>query len=149
MNIADRLNGIRRLFLDSGPVIYFIEKNEAYLEIMRPVFRHIDSGAVVAVTSPVTLTECLVYPCRFQRPELTRAFVNCIVRGNNTEFVGIDEKAAQRAAAIRASHNLSLADAFQIAVAIAADCDAIITNDLALKRVSEVDVIVLDELRAE
>jgi predicted nucleic acid-binding protein len=39
-----------------------------------------------------------------------------------------------------------LTDAFQVAVAIASGCDAFLTNDIALKRVTELGVIVLDEM---
>ena len=44
--------------------------------------------------------------------------------------------------------NLTLTDAFQAAAAIAADCDAFLTNDATLKRVDKLNVIVLDEVEA-
>ncbi len=37
----------------------------------------------------------------------------------------------------------------QIAVAILSGCDAFLTNDLALKRVTEINAIVLDEMEEE
>lgn len=49
------------------------------------------------------------------------------------------------AAELRAAYNLTLADAFQIAVCLAAGCDAFLTNDMSLRRAKEVKVIVLDE----
>ena len=53
---------------------------------------------------------------------------------------------AIQAAQIRARYNLQLPDAFQIAVALAANCQAFLTNDVILKRVTELQVLVLDEL---
>jgi predicted nucleic acid-binding protein len=44
--------------------------------------------------------------------------------------------------------NFTLTDAFQVAAAIAADCDAFLTNDVTLIRVVELNVIVLDEVEA-
>jgi len=41
---------------------------------------------------------------------------------------------------------LGYTDAFQIAVALAAGCDAFLTSDNTLKRVSELTILVLDEL---
>jgi len=38
------------------------------------------------------------------------------------------------------------ADSFQIAAAIAAGCDAFLTNDSALKCVSEITILAFDEL---
>jgi predicted nucleic acid-binding protein len=53
---------------------------------------------------------------------------------------------AERAAEIRAHYNLKLADSFQVAAAIVAGCDAFLTNDSALKRVSGITILVLGEL---
>jgi predicted nucleic acid-binding protein len=52
---------------------------------------------------------------------------------------------ADQAANLRARHNLTLADALQVAVALSSGCDAFLTNDAALKRVEGLNVIVLDE----
>jgi predicted nucleic acid-binding protein len=57
-------------------------------------------------------------------------------------------RSLNRLAQFRADLNLSLADALQVATALAADCDAFITNDLRLKRVSRINVIVIQELKA-
>jgi hypothetical protein len=50
--------------LDTAPLIYFIEQNPAYLEMMRFFFRAFDRGEFRIVTSTVTLVEVLVYPLR-------------------------------------------------------------------------------------
>ena len=42
--------------------------------------------------------------------------------------------------------NLTLTDSFQVATALLAECQALLTNDITLKRVTELDIIVLDEL---
>ena len=44
MTITEHLQGAQRLFLDTAPVIYFVEKNLAYIERFKPVFALIDSG---------------------------------------------------------------------------------------------------------
>jgi predicted nucleic acid-binding protein len=53
---------------------------------------------------------------------------------------------AERTAEVRAHYNLKLADSFQVAAAIVAGCDAFLTNDFELKRVSGINILVLDEL---
>jgi len=78
---------------------------------------------------------------------LARKFRDVITAGINTRYVGVDA-VAEQAAELRARYNLKLADSFQIAAAIAAGCDAFLTNDAALKRVSEITILVLDELEA-
>ena len=51
------------------------------------------------------------------------------------------------AAGFRARYHLLLPDALQIAVALEAGCEAFLTNDLTLKRVTDLRVLVLDELK--
>ena len=72
-------------------------------------------------------------------------FRDVITAGVNRRYAGVDA-VAERASALRAQYNLTLIDAFQIAVALGADCDAFLTNDKEPGRVSEIKVLVLAEL---
>ena len=146
MNISEHLQGVRQLFLDTAPVVYYVEKNPQYLDRVRAVFTQIDNGTLTAVTSQVTLAECLVGPIRLGLEPLQQDFADLVTSGSGTRLVPIDEAVAHRAADLRARYNLSLTDAFQVAVALAAGCEALLTNDDAIKRVSELRVIVLDEV---
>ncbi|MBK9715381.1 MAG: PIN domain-containing protein [Kouleothrix sp.] len=58
----------------------------------------------------------------------------------------IDAVVADQAAELRASYGLRTPDALQIAAALAAGCTAFLTNDARLQRVTELRVLVLDEL---
>ena len=60
-------------------------------------------------------------------------------------LVSVDETVAGRAADLRARYNLRTPDALHIATALVAGCDAVLTNDLRLKRVVEVRVLALDD----
>jgi predicted nucleic acid-binding protein len=146
MKITDRLREGMRLFLDTAPVVYYVEANQRYLPLVEAVFNRLDDDLLVAVTSPVTLAEYLVAPYRLDRPDLRQTFADLITSGPNTLFVSIDEETADQAAALRARYNLTLLDAFQIAVALVAGCNAFLTNNVALKRVAELEMIVLDEV---
>jgi len=117
MTLADRLQSVRRLFLDTAPVIYYVEENARYLPLVETVFDRLDTNAFTAVTSPVTLAECLVAPYRSNETELRQVFADDIVSGSKTEFVPIDRTIADKAGELRARHNLTLTDAFQIATA--------------------------------
>jgi predicted nucleic acid-binding protein len=46
---------------------------------------------------------------------------------------------------LRAQYNLGFADAIQAAVAIHAGCDALLTNDKNLRRITELNIIVLGD----
>jgi predicted nucleic acid-binding protein len=146
MKVEDALQGIARLFLDTAPVVYFVERNPAYVTLVDDLSNRIDAGTVSAATSPVTLAECLVVPIRHGQTSVIQDFTNLIVNGRNVSFVPLGDAAARQAADFRGRYNLALTDAFQIAAALAAGCDAFLTNDLGLKRVRELPVLVLDEL---
>jgi predicted nucleic acid-binding protein len=91
------------------------------------------------------LAECLVLPFKQSDIALAQQFRNVITQGRQTVYVGIDAT-TESAAELRARYNLSLTDAFQVAAALAAGCQAILTNDLGMKRVTELTILVLDEL---
>ncbi len=147
MTITDALGGIARVFLDTAPVIYFVEQNPAYFARVDVVFDGIDAGTLTAVTSSVTLAETLIHPIRLGLTQLQQDCHDLIVQGRNTIFVPVGARQARRAAELRVRYNLTLTDAFQIACALDAGCDAFLTNDTRLRRVTELSVIVLDGLQ--
>jgi len=145
MNIADALHGVQRLFLDTAPVIYHVEGVATYQPVTDVIFQEISRGTVEAITSSVTLAECLVHPYKRGDMVLAQRFRNVITAGVHTRYVGVDV-AAEKAAELRARYNLSLTDAFQVAAALSVNCEAFLTNDNGIKRVTELHVLVLDEL---
>ncbi|MEB3151312.1 MAG: PIN domain-containing protein [Sphaerospermopsis sp.] len=145
MKIEDYLIQGKKLFLDTAPVIYYVENHPQYQSLVNYVFHGIDSGLLSAVTSPITLSECLVYPYRLGLTELQQDFSDLIVSGVNVEFVQIDELIAKQASQLRAKYNLALLDSLQISVAIFSQCDIFLTNDIQLKRVTELMILVLSD----
>jgi predicted nucleic acid-binding protein len=145
MRLDAALQGVRRLFLDTAPVIYFVEDNPVYQSRVQTVFDLVDSADLIVVTSPITLAECLVYPYRLAQHEIVGVFRELLIGGQNTTFVATDEWIAEIAARLRSQHNLSLPDALQVATAIQSGCDAFLTNDAMLKRIGELRICVLDD----
>ncbi|MCA9945379.1 MAG: PIN domain-containing protein [Ardenticatenaceae bacterium] len=148
MKVEDALRDVRRLFVDTAPVIYFVEQNPNFQSQINAIFEQVDAGQVRVVNSPITLAECLIGPMRSGDEQLQSDFQELLVRGAFTEFVTISEAIAVDAARLRAAYNVSLADALQLATAVAAQCDAFLTNDKQLKRVSEIEILVVEDLTA-
>jgi len=69
-----------------------------------------------------------------------------LINAANFQTLPIDIKTAASAADLRARYNLRTPDALQVATALAAGCDAFLTNDSDMQRVSELRVLVLDQL---
>jgi predicted nucleic acid-binding protein len=145
VNVAEALAGVSRLFLDTAPVIYHVEGNATYRSRTRPIFQRLSRGDLQPVASAMTLAECLVHPLRAGDAELAERFRRTITRGRNTRYIGVDA-VVERAAQFRAGYGLRLVDSFQTAAALAAGCDAFLTNDRDMKRVTELRILVLDDL---
>ncbi len=145
MNLAKQLGKVKQIFLDTAPVIYFVEKNPDFALKAQEIFSRLDDGKLMAVVSPITLAECLVLPYKQENPDVAQIFTDLLVNSESVLFYPIDEITADKAADLRARYNLTLTDALQLAVAIQAECDAFLTNDIDLKRVKEISIIVISE----
>jgi len=148
MTIAEALKNVRMLFIDSAPVIYYAENHPRYFPIVKFVFEQLDSGTFVAVTSPITLTECLVGAVKRGLDELARAFYDLIVHHPKVVFTPINSDIAKIAAELRVHYNLTLPDAFQAAIALQSGCDALLTNDVVFKRMRGLTILLLDEMQS-
>ena len=50
MKLTDALRGVSRLFLDTAPVIYYVERNPAYIALVGVIFSPIDHSLLGATT---------------------------------------------------------------------------------------------------
>ena len=146
MVVKNALKSVRVLYLDTAPVIYVVEAHPQFGLVAREVFVAIDRGEVIGVTSYITLMECLVLPYKTGNVQQQRVFTEMICSGKNTRFARMTQTIAKEAARFRAVYNLSLTDAIQIATALEAGCDAFLTNDKGLRRVTELNILVLEDL---
>jgi predicted nucleic acid-binding protein len=144
MRIEAALTGVNRLFLDTAPVVYFVEQNPEFIDRVEPIFARLDLD-IIGVVSAVTLAECLVFPIKRGLTDLEQAFED-VVNSERVEFITTDREIAKLTAIIRAKYNFQLPDSIQIATAIASNCDAFLTNDVALKKVTEIRAIVVSKL---
>ena len=144
MGLADELRGTR-VCIDTALFIYLIEKHPKYLELIKPVFAHIDSGHIQAVTSTITLLEVLVHPCRKKDMALAERYRGILLHSSGLTIIEISHEISQSAASLRASYSIRTPDAIQIAAGLAQTATSFLTNDPDLKKVSEIRVLVLDD----
>ena len=147
MKISDALQGIQRLFIDTNPVIYLIEHHPNYLQRARQIFQEVHRGQLVAMSSVVTLAEVLVHPLRTGNTSLEQAYRRILSNSYNFSLITLTPPIAATAADLRARYNLKTPDAFQMAAAWNSGCDAFLTNDHGLKRVTEIQIFVMDDLQ--
>ncbi len=146
MKLDDAFSSLNRVFIDTAPVIYYIERNPQYFPTVRLIFQQLTAGSFHAVTSPVTLAECLIKPIREGLLQLQQDFVEVLTTGTNTSFIPINAVVSRKAAELRVAYGFKLPDALQLAIAFTTGCNAFLTNDEQLKRVIEFQVLVIKEL---
>jgi len=88
----------------------------------------------------------LVKPLLTADHDLAATYRDLLLHSAEFETLPLDQPIAEHAADLRARYNLQTPDALQIAAALRDGCQAFLTNDLRLKRVTELRVLVLDEL---
>lgn len=96
MKLAEQLDSLRQIFLDTAPVIYFVEKNPDFAEKVQPLFSKLDEGTLTAVVSPITLAECLVLPYKIHNPDIAQIFSDLLVNSESVLFYPIDEVTAEK-----------------------------------------------------
>jgi predicted nucleic acid-binding protein len=99
--------------LDTAPLIYFIEQNETYLELVRAFFRVMSQGEFQVITSTLTLTEILVYPLRSGNLELADQYRDIVLDQENLITVPVSVEITEVAAQLRATQNLRTPDAIR------------------------------------
>jgi predicted nucleic acid-binding protein len=132
--------------LDTAPFIYFIEDVLPYADLLNPVFNLLESHALRAVTSTLTIAEILTKPFADKNFSLADEIKFAINSFASLSIVSVDEKLAEAAALLRARYTIRLADALQVATAIQGEATLFLTNDKRVKKVDAVQVLVLSEL---
>lgn len=138
------MTGFKKVFLDTSPVVYYLECNELYYLNMKKFWK--EYGECDYVTSAVTVTEYLTYPYQQNNLKLINAFY-AFVNGMDIEIKSIDKTIADKAAQIRAEYkSFKTMDALQLAAACLSGCDLFLTNDKQLRQFKETKCITVDEL---
>ena len=148
MKIESALRGVSKIYLDTAPVIYYVQGVTPFFPVVDALFKEIDSVNLLAVSSPVTLAECLVLPIRLGNIALQQDFLDLLTNTQGITFANIDVAVGRLAADMEARYRLKLPDALQVATALVAGCEAFLTNDVQLKRITEVKILVVSELEA-
>lgn len=146
IKLDDALMGVKQLGFDTSPIIYFVEANPQYDALVTEIFQRVSNGAPLGVTSVITLSEVLVQPIIRQQTLLQREYRDLLLRSRNFSTVAISAAIAELGAELRAQYRLRTPDALQIATALEAGCEAFLSNDSGLRRVTELRVLMLGEL---
>lgn len=133
--------------LDTAPVIYYVEKNAMYIEMLRLFFQLVDRGECTVVTSTVTLLESLVVPIRKNNIELIHEYRELLFNVEGLDTVNLNPDIAEEAARLRANYTIRTPDSIQIATAIYKKAQFFLTNDVSLPAIPGLSMLMLDKLK--
>lgn len=140
------MTDFNRIFIDTAPIIYFLENSSLYMESMGKFFTKCMKQHIKIVTSTLTIEEYLVFPYRSGRMEFADNFKR-FMEYMNIEVVDINSNIAEQGAKIRGKYkHFKAMDALQIATAVISGCDIFFTNDKQLRQEKELPCMTIDDL---
>jgi predicted nucleic acid-binding protein len=146
LKIYKELSKFKSVFIDTAPIIYYIEAHSKFGPIAKELVELSQSGKIIAFTSVITLAEVLPKPIELGHQELADKFANFLKKGKNISMIDVTIEAADIAGRLKGKHKfLNTMDAIQIGSAINADADVFVTNDLNLKKIKEIKVLALKD----
>ena len=89
----------------------------------------------------------LVHPFRNGNVKLAQQYQDILLNQDYLKVFSVSSTIAKLAAELRATKNLRTPDAIQIATAIQNGADFFLTNDISLKSISNLTVLVLDDIK--
>lgn len=146
MRLAERLVTVRSIFIDTAPIIYYIEAHPQFGPLAQEVVVAFQSGSLQAFTSVLTLLEVLPKPIAKGEDALSKKFSDFLKYGKNFTLVEISTNIAELAGELRGKYSfLKAIDAIQLATAITIKSDIFLTNDIKLKQFREIEVVILKD----
>ena len=127
--------------LDTVSIIYFLERHPAHFKTANRLFSRIEAGEISGVMSCLVFTELLVPAYRNGKPELAGSTLKILSNFPNLALLPVTKAISQKAAELRAYHNLRTPDAIHVATALAGQADFFVTNDKRLLRLEKERII--------
>ncbi len=134
----------KKIALDTMIFIYAFEEQPVFLPLLKPFFREVEKGRIIAVTSTLTLAECLVQPFRAKAIELAARYKTLFRDFPHLSIIPVTEEIAERAAWLRAQYQMKTPDAIQLATALVTGSHVFLTNDEGVPKLKEIQIQVLN-----
>lgn len=135
-----------KIFVDTAPLIYFLEKSESYYQKVRDYLFENYTKDSQFVTSVITKMEFSVISLK-QNKKIQIEYFNQFLESLSFDVNIINDETAGTAAMLRSHYSfLSGMDALQIACCINNKCDVFLTNDRQLTKVKEINTVLISNL---
>ena len=134
-----------KVYLDANFFIYALEATEPWVKAAREILAALDHGELTAVTSELSLAECLVKPLELGKTDIAEAYFALLKDRRSLAVPPVTREILVEAARLRARSRIKLPDAIHAATALQKGCSSFLTNDDRL-RIEGVEVVRWQEL---
>ncbi len=137
----------QKIGLDTSIFIYLLEEDVRFLSVVRSILKPIEQGRRSGVFSCIGLIELLTGPKKKQRYDLAFQYREFLSQFPHLTLCDISEGVIDHASDLRARYNLHTPDAIHLATSLCEGADIFVTNDRALKRVKELNVVMISDYK--
>lgn len=130
-SITERLGP--KVYLDANFFIYALEATEPWVKQAREILTALDHGELTAVTSELSLAECLVKPLELKQTDIAEAYLTLLKDRRSLAVPPVTREILVEAARLRARSRIKLPDAIHAATALQKGCSSFLTNDDRLR----------------
>jgi predicted nucleic acid-binding protein len=134
----DELPDQALVLVDTAPIIYVLEGNAKFAARFRPLFEAHAAGRLRFAVTTITIAEVLTGPLQRSDEPIVRRYRAMF---ESWRVVALDADIAESAARLRASLRLKLAEAVQVASALAINAAAFVTHDRDFGRVRGLTIL--------
>jgi predicted nucleic acid-binding protein len=146
VTLSEEIVRINSIFIDTAPIIYYIEAHPQFGPLAKEVVSAFQSENLTAYSSVITLAEVLPKPIESGDEKLAGKFAEFLKHGRNLTMIEISEGMAEAAGKLRGRYPfLKTVDAIQLAAALDVGAEVFLTNDVKLKQFKELKVLVLKD----
>ena len=142
--LGTKLKG-QKVYLDTNIFIYALEAMEPWAALLQEAFASLQAGEWHAVTSSLSIAECLVKPFDMERDDMVAAYRAALSPSQYLHIAPLREEILVDAARLRALHKFKLPDALHIATALDEGCTAMLTNDAQFRKVAKVQCLLMSD----
>ena len=135
----------KRVYFDTNAIIYFLEQNVQFYDVVLEIFKLIGTDDISALTSEFTLTEILIKPIRENERALIQNIKDLLLDREFFTLTETSESLFIKAAETGGAKGLRPADAIQFTSALENHCHFFVTNDARFKSVGGLEVVYLSE----
>ena len=140
-----QLEQFPKIGLDTVIFIYAFERHPDFGPLAQTVFQTVEKKTCQACASVLALGEVLVGVKRAGDYDLQLRYQSAFQYFPNLALCDADFRVMDIMSDLRLKYNLHTPDAIHLATALSQQAQAFITNDLRLKKVTELEIVVLTE----